>query len=142
MGAATGLRLQRARRRHLRLGRRGERVAARLVREIGMEILARNYATAHGEIDIVARHADVLCFVEVKTRRREILYAPALAVGFHKKRRIVRTARDYIRDIHAPNVPRRFDVVELVLHDMRVHTARYWPAAFTEQEVSTRKGAW
>ena len=51
------------------LGRYGEDVAARRLRESGMTILERNWRCAEGEIDIVARHRDALVICEVKTRR-------------------------------------------------------------------------
>lgn len=51
------------------LGRYGEDLAARRLREHGMTILERNWRCAEGEIDIVARHRDALVICEVKTRR-------------------------------------------------------------------------
>ncbi|MBT4819215.1 MAG: YraN family protein, partial [Lentisphaerae bacterium] len=65
----------------MRLGRRGERIAARLLREVGYDVLARNFRAEAGEIDIVARDGETLCFVEVKTRRRIGKARPAAAVG-------------------------------------------------------------
>jgi putative endonuclease len=51
------------------LGRRGERAAAAHLERLGYAILARNVRTRHGEIDLIAFHAQELVFVEVKTRR-------------------------------------------------------------------------
>jgi putative endonuclease len=51
------------------LGRRGEELAAGHLRKLGFVVLARNVRTRHGEIDLIARRATVLVFVEVKTRR-------------------------------------------------------------------------
>ena len=58
-------RWQRLRRAHLRLGRRGERAAARLLENTGSEILCRNYRAGRDEIDLVVRENCILCFVEV-----------------------------------------------------------------------------
>ena len=44
---------------HLRLGRRGERLAQRLLRELGLDLLVRNYRGPNGEIDLVARDGEV-----------------------------------------------------------------------------------
>src|SRR4051812_47799115 len=53
------------------LGRRGEEVAARHLRELGRKVLYRNFrARGGGEIDLVCRHGKVLVFAEVKTRSR------------------------------------------------------------------------
>lgn len=100
---------------HLRLGRRGESLACRTLRTAGIEVLARNYQGRHGEIDIVARDGETLCFVEVKTRRRSINSTPGEAVGTAKRGRICAAAREYLRSIGIPAVPYRFDIVEVVL---------------------------
>jgi len=124
-----------ARGRHLRLGRRGEALAAAFLTECGLDVLVRNYRCAHGEIDIVARDGAVLCFVEVKTRRRSGRFRPADAVGREKKRRIVRAAHQYLREIGRPRVLWRYDVIEVVLGRWFLHEIRYWPAAFGEEDV-------
>jgi putative endonuclease len=119
---------------HLRLGRRGERCACRALRELGLEILARNYRTGQGEIDIVARDEETLCFIEVKTRRRQTDARPAEAVGPAKRRRIVQAANRYLREIGHPPVVHRYDIVEVIVNGRRVDALRHWPGAFTEDE--------
>jgi putative endonuclease len=121
---------------HLRLGRRGERLAARLLHELGVEVLVRNYRCPAGEIDIVAREGEVLCFVEVKTRRRAVGSRPADAVGRAKRERLIRAAHHYLREIGRPALLYRFDIVELLLAGFRVGQARFWRQAFAEQEDS------
>ena len=63
-------------------GRTGEAVAARYYQKQGCELVAHNYRTRMGEIDLILREPDgtlVLC--EVKTRQpRPRLAAPAAAV--------------------------------------------------------------
>ena len=128
---------------HLRLGRRGERLARRLLRELGLDILALNYRSAAGEIDIVARDGNTLCFVEVKTRRHAAKARPAEAVGRAKRSRIIRTAHRYLRELGRPPVLYRFDIVEVVLQRRRVLAAHYWPQAFTEDpERRQRRDRW
>ena len=117
---------------HLRLGRRGEKIAVRLLREQGTEVLLRNYRCTQGEIDIVARDGEVLCFVEVKTRHRSAHSRPADAVGSAKKLRISRAAHRYLREIGWPAVRYRFDIVEVVLAGRSVTDVRHWRGAFTE----------
>ena len=51
------------------LGRLGEDLAARHLEQAGWQIVARNWRTRRGEIDIVARDGEWLVFVEVRTRR-------------------------------------------------------------------------
>lgn len=51
------------------IGRMGELITARWLAFHGRRVLYRNYRGVNrGEVDIVARHGDVLCFIEVKTR--------------------------------------------------------------------------
>jgi putative endonuclease len=119
---------------HLRLGRRGERIAAQLLTELGLEVLVTNYRATRGEIDIVARENDVLCFVEVKTRRHERHARPADAVGTAKRRALVRAAHQYLREIGRPPLLYRYDIVEIVLDGWRLRRARYLPAAFNEEQ--------
>ncbi len=50
-------------------GRSGEDRACRYLRHRGYTILGRNLRLARGELDIVARHNDLLVFIEVKAHR-------------------------------------------------------------------------
>lgn len=116
---------------HLRVGRRGERLARRLLRELGMEVLGGNYRGPRGEIDIVARDGKLLCFVEVKTRRASSGARPAAGLVPAQKWRIVRTAERYLRQLGHPPVLYRFDLVEIVVDGWRVVEARHWPNEFS-----------
>ena len=51
------------------LGRLGERLAAEHLERLGYRIVARNYRTRFGELDLVVTDEEVLVFCEVKTRR-------------------------------------------------------------------------
>jgi len=52
----------------IRVGARGERVAARYLRRQRLRIVARNVHVGRGEIDLVALDGETLVFVEVKSR--------------------------------------------------------------------------
>ena len=54
------------------IGRLGERLAAEHFERLGYTVLARNYRTRFGELDLVATDDDVLVFCEVKTRRANL----------------------------------------------------------------------
>lgn len=77
-------------------GRAGERAAAEYLCRAGYDILARNWRAGRYELDIVARHAGVLHFVEVKTRRAAGLTTPEQAVTPAKFRALQRAALRYI----------------------------------------------
>ncbi|GKQ41229.1 YraN family protein [Streptomyces sp. A012304] len=71
------------------LGKYGETLAARRLAEAGMTVLERNWRCGRtGEIDIVARHGDVLVVCEVKTRRGGDFEHPMAAVTPEKAQRL------------------------------------------------------
>jgi putative endonuclease len=96
------------------LGPRGEDLAARFLKRLGYRIVKRNYHGLSGEIDIVAADGDMLVFVEVKTLTSDDAQHPEAAVNQHKRRRIIRAAKNFIAESRAEQVPARFDVVAIV----------------------------
>jgi putative endonuclease len=90
----------------------------------------RNYASKWGEIDLVCRHQDTLVFVEVKARAMDAWAAPAAAVTATKQRRLIRTAYAYLQELKRDDIPVRFDVVEVDLHDDGTSTCRLISHAF------------
>ena len=110
-------------------------LASRALRELGLDILVRNYQTTRGEIDIVAREGNTLCFIEVKTRRRSLRSRPADAVRTAKRQRIIRAAKQYLREIGRPRIVYRYDIVEVVVQGRRVEDLRYWRSAFSEEKA-------
>lgn len=95
----------------VRLGRYGEALAVRYLRDLGMEVLDRNWRCAHGEVDVVARDGDCLVFCEVKTRRPSRFGEPVEAVTLAKAMRLRRLAAAYLasHEVRAAGV--RIDVV-------------------------------
>src|SRR4030095_15445045 len=101
---------------HLQLGARGEKLACGFLRRQGYRILYRNFQARHGgEVDIVCRDDDTLVFVEVKTRAGEGFGQPAEAVNAAKRKLISRGALAWLQLLDNPDIPARFDVVEIVL---------------------------
>ncbi|MEU6321493.1 YraN family protein [Streptomyces sp. NPDC047009] len=99
------------------LGRYGEELAARRLTAAGMTVLERNWRSGRsGEIDIVARHGDVLVVCEVKTRRGGRFEHPMAAVTPVKAQRLRDLAERWIQ-MHggAPPGGVRIDVVGVVL---------------------------
>jgi putative endonuclease len=79
------------------LGRWGEDAAARYLQERGYEIVARNVRTAYGELDLVARKAGELVFVEVKARSTGRFGPPETAVTAAKQEHLVAAAESYLQ---------------------------------------------
>jgi putative endonuclease len=93
-----------------RVGRWGEQAAAEYLEEKGYTILARNFRTQHGEVDIIARQENVLVFVEVKTRSSNRFGYPEHSVTPRKKMHILSAAEKYILE-HPEFQTWRVDVI-------------------------------
>lgn len=93
------------------LGSRGERLAAGFLRDSGYRILCTNYRIRRGEIDLIAEDGDVLCFVEVRTRKNNVHGHPFETVGGRKRARLVRAAQHYLASHGCADRWTRFDVV-------------------------------
>jgi putative endonuclease len=101
---------------HLRLGRLGERLAARHLRRCGFKVLYRNFRPPNGgEIDLVCREKNTLVFIEVKTRAPGGLGRPADAVDPAKQEAVTRGAQAWLRLLGHPDIPVRIDIVEVIL---------------------------
>ena len=93
------------------VARRGEALAALLLRLKGYRIEARNWRCALGEVDIIAWDRETLVFVEVKARRGTSAGSPEEAVTPAKQLRLVRLAEAYLAHRRGETPPCRFDVV-------------------------------
>lgn len=96
------------------LGKAGESTACRYLQRFGYDILARNYSTPLGEIDIVAQDGDFLVFVEVKTRRNDTYGLPEEAINRKKMHKLTTLAQYYIKSKKIYNKKARFDVVSVI----------------------------
>jgi putative endonuclease len=94
-------------------GALGERIACDFLGENGYEILENNYRCPEGEIDIVARQADTLVFVEVRTKKSRLFGSPEESITPAKMGKL-RTLAQYYRQKHE-NLPTdwRIDVVAI-----------------------------
>lgn len=93
-------------------GRLGEDEAVGWLEGEGYEIVERNHENKAGEIDVIARDGETLCFIEVKARSSDA-YGPAIAaVTPAKQRKIARAAALYLAR-RPTDAPCRFDVLGL-----------------------------
>ncbi|RME87867.1 MAG: YraN family protein [Anaerolineae bacterium] len=84
--------------RRQQLGRWGEEVAARYLREKGYVITARNVRTPYGEIDLIAQDEENTLFVEVKTRASRAFGPPEIAVTPRKQEHMRAAAAHYAQE--------------------------------------------
>ena len=73
-----------------------EEAAAAFLEAEGYHILERNFQSRYGEIDLVARRGQWLCFVEVKYRRSAVYGYSSEAVDRHKQKTIMNMAKYYM----------------------------------------------
>jgi putative endonuclease len=78
-----------------RIGRWGEEKAEEYLLKKGYEIIGRNVRTPYGEIDIVAKHADIIIFVEVKTRTSNKMGLPEESITARKREHMIACAEHY-----------------------------------------------
>lgn len=81
-------------------------------------------------MDLVFRDGDCLVFIEVKTRSSEEWNRPAAAVDAERRRRLTRTALDYLRLLKNPQVKIRFDIIEVLLEEDVVNEVRHLQNSF------------
>ncbi|WP_034438731.1 YraN family protein [Clostridium ihumii] len=96
------------------IGTIGENIAAEYLKNHNYKILERNFSCKIGEIDIIAKNENNICFIEVKSRTSDYFGMPSEAVNYYKEQKICKVAQYYIlkKDLHKYNL--RFDVVEII----------------------------
>jgi len=99
----------------VRLGRRGEALAAGKLEALGYTIVARNYRCPHGELDLIARHGETWVFVEVRTRRGDGFGSPEASITPRKRAHLIASAQHYLQAHDLPDVPWRIDLVAVDL---------------------------
>jgi len=94
----------------------GETVAAAFLTSKGAQIIERNWRPAgyglRGEVDLVVRAQEFVCFVEVKTRKSSDFGEPQEAVNAAKRTQLERLARAWMQ-LHPDDEFLRFDILEI-----------------------------
>lgn len=90
----------------------GEALAADYLRKKRYEVIACNYRTRMGEIDLIVRNRKFLVFVEVKLRKNADFAEAREFVDFRKQNRLRITAEMYLAQNPTQLQP-RFDVIEI-----------------------------
>ena len=115
-------------------GARAEDFAAGVLQKRGSELLARNYYTPYGEVDLIVRDGNCIAFVEVKARRVGSLVRPAQAVDRRKQKKLVMAATAWLSATGSDLQP-RFDVAAVTLEECRgrelVSGFDYYESAFS-----------
>ena len=105
------------------VGKTGEEIAVKFLKGKGYEILDRNYRfhipgdLQKGEIDIVAKKGETICFVEVKTLKDpKIKILPEEKVNFSKKKKLILTAESWLIKNKIPlNSKWQIDIISVLI---------------------------
>lgn len=99
---------------NLNFGKSGEDKAVRFLKDNGYRILIRNYRTKLGEIDIIAKDKNTVCFVEVKTRLNNKFGLAVESIIPVKQRQMIKTATLFLKKNNLLDKGARFDVVSVM----------------------------
>ncbi len=97
------------------IGKLGEDFCGHILAAKGYRILAQNYHSRYGEIDLIVQKEGIVAFVEVKARKADGIALPREYVDVKKQRRLIKTAVQYLSSTGVELQP-RFDVFEVKLH--------------------------
>lgn len=112
------------------VGANGEKATVNYLKQIGYSVVARNYHSRFGEVDIIARKDSFLCFVEVKARSKPSLAHGREYVTELKQQRIIKTAEVFIaKNRQYQDLQPRFDCAEVNFFDDTIDI-KYFENAF------------
>ena len=93
-------------------GRWGEAEAAKFLRKKGYKVVAANYHTTYGEIDLIIENKQYIAFVEVKLRKSDDFAKPMEFVTKHKVKKLRTCALLWLAR-NPTGLQPRFDIVEV-----------------------------
>lgn len=108
------------------VGRWGEWVALKYLRREGWDILARNWRSPLGEVDLIAYDGPMLVFVEVRTRLHPGPYRPEESLDAEKEVRLERLAGDFKRRHELTDETARLDLIAIETDDLRSFELRHY----------------
>jgi len=97
------------------IGSYGENLAKEYIKEKGYIILEENFLCKLGEIDIIAKDNNYICFIEVKTRYSKRYGMPLESINKAKQKKLYKAAQYYIclKNIHKSYF--RFDAIDVTI---------------------------
>ena len=94
-------------------GKLGEKLVCKWYTDRKYKLLALNYKTRLGEIDIVVQNGNTVVFVEVKTRQDDKIVQAREFVTYGKQKRLKAAALSYLAQYGLDDMFVRFDVAEV-----------------------------
>jgi len=102
-----------ATRKQVRLGQFGEWIALKYLLSRRWDIIARNWRTRRGELDLIAYDGTDLVFIEVKTRQAPTQFSPEANVDNKKRDQLERLAYSFMERHELYDMPIRFDLIAI-----------------------------
>lgn len=91
-----------------------ESAALDYLEQQGLELVARNYHSGGGEIDLIMQDSHTVIFIEVRYRQNTAHHDPAESIDPGKCRRIINTSQRFLQaNRKMAGLDCRFDVVVL-----------------------------
>jgi len=98
---------------HLLRGAKAESLAQAFLRRKGHKIIATNFKTKYGEIDIISKFKGFIVFTEVKSGTKSTYFHPRDKVDAKKKAKLANTAAIFLRKNRLMNAKTRFGIIEV-----------------------------
>ncbi len=115
------------------LGNQGEQFVMEFLQKNGFTVCSQNYRKFFGEIDVIAYKKNLYVFVEVKTRKSDVMPLGHL-IGPTKQAKIIKTAQSFISQQQlCADYTCRFDVA-LLVQQGTTFDMQYIENAFTQSE--------
>jgi putative endonuclease len=116
-------------RNRINLGNLGQNLVETFLRQRGYTLLAKNFHTRVGELDLVMAKDETVCFIEVKTRNNK--YLPlSTTITWSKQQRIAKTAKIFAHQHQIHDKVLRFDVATVLMQNPNNPEIEYLPNAF------------
>ncbi|MCY6959509.1 YraN family protein [Clostridium brassicae] len=103
-----------------KIGSYGESLAESYLKNMGYQILEKNFMCYHKEIDIIAYlpKNNCICFIEVKSRFSNKYGTPSEAVTYKKIINLNSAAKFYISKNKLEKYNFRFDIIEIMFNNI------------------------
>ena len=109
---------------HNELGKLGEQLATDYLITKGYDIVVRNYMFQKAEIDIIAKHENMMICVEVKTRNSDFFGDPQEFVTPSKIKLLVKAMDAFITE-NDIDLETRFDIIAVLKNKTKEHLTHY-----------------
>jgi putative endonuclease len=101
-------------------GIKAEALAEKYLTKVGYSIVAKNWTCRWGEIDLIARHKEVLVFVEVKYRSSDLYGNIDEIITPSKRRHLTRSVNLYLLSTSDQVLCWRIDLIYITYVNKRL----------------------